>query len=128
MSDSKILERWLEKADDDLTLARRAVAGKKKIAWAACFHSQQSAEKYLKAFLVAHKIAPEKTHDLVRLVGQCSRIDAEFLFVESFGRHLLPFGVDVRYPDEMGLTLEHAKQAIHVAVEVKKFVLERLQR
>jgi hypothetical protein len=30
-----------------------------------CFHCQQSAEKYLKAFLFSNDIEPDKTHNLV---------------------------------------------------------------
>lgn len=32
-----------------------------------CYHCQQSAEKYLKGFLVLHGMSPPKTHDLNQL-------------------------------------------------------------
>lgn len=44
----------------------------------ACFHSQQCAEKYVKAFLTEHDIDFPRNHDLVRLLGLCLLIDEGF--------------------------------------------------
>jgi len=37
------------------------------------FHCQQAVEKYLKAYLVARGVEPEKTHDLVELISFAPR-------------------------------------------------------
>ena len=39
-SNEKLLEEWLQRAEDDLVVAKRAVKGKKKIIWIGCFHAQ----------------------------------------------------------------------------------------
>jgi HEPN domain-containing protein len=38
---------------------------------ACCFHAQQAAEKYLKAYLVSKQISFPKTHDLQALLNIC---------------------------------------------------------
>lgn len=56
---------WVKKAEADY-LAALTLSRKKKVPLhdAACFHCQQSAEKYLKARIEEHGIRVPKTHDL----------------------------------------------------------------
>lgn len=126
MRNSRILFEWLRKADDDLSIARLVIKGKRKIVWSSCFHAQQSAEKYLKAYLIAKKAEPKKTHDLVELIQACSKFEASFTFLESICEFLNPFAIQTRYPDEINLDLHHAKKAIKAAEEIKKFVLNKI--
>lgn len=56
-------------------------------------------EKYLKAFLVYHKIKIIKTHNIKFLLTQCTKIDKEFNNIEVM--KLSTFGVDVRYPYDL---------------------------
>jgi HEPN domain-containing protein len=90
---------WIKKAESDyqaaLTLARR-----RKISFhdQACFHYQQSAEKYLKARLEEANIRSPKTHDLDKLLSL-------LLPVEPLWEALLPallrlndYAVEIRYP------------------------------
>ncbi|MBI5473931.1 MAG: HEPN domain-containing protein [Ignavibacteriae bacterium] len=127
MSVGNLFDQWLSKAEDDLTMAKRALRGKNKIVWSACNHSQQSAEKVLKAFLASKGIPPERTHDLLALNHACVSSDPEFLFLNDFCRVLNPYSVHVKYPAELGLTLSDAKQAIKAAEEVRSFVLRRVE-
>ncbi len=92
-----------------------------------CFHAQQSAEKYIKAFLTYGELEFEKTHDLGELIGIASAVDKDFLQILEFGDRLTDYAVEVRYPlvsEEP--TLEEAKEAIKMAEEIKEFVLKRL--
>ena len=51
------LEEWLERAEEDYYQARVALRKRKHLAYnSACFHAQQCAEKYVKAFLVRRGI------------------------------------------------------------------------
>lgn len=61
---------WVERADEDYALARSALRRKKPLAYGVCFHSQQCAEKYLKAMLVSKRQRFSKVHDL--LLHKCS--------------------------------------------------------
>ncbi len=68
---------WLKYADDDLRAAEELIkAGLYNL---ACFHSHQAAEKYLKAFLVKHRINPPRIHKLPVLVSLCQQAGAEIL-------------------------------------------------
>jgi len=53
MSDVTDPLSWVERAEEDYALARLSLRQKKPLAYGACFHAQQCAEKYLKAILVS---------------------------------------------------------------------------
>ena len=63
-----------------------------------CFHCQQSAEKYLKAFLEEHNIAFGKTHDLVVLLNSSGGLLPELNHKRQSLAHLSTFGIATRYP------------------------------
>src|SRR6266545_5056722 len=54
----------------------------------ACFHCQQCAEKYVKAFLTEHDIDFPRNHDLVRLLGLCLIVDESFEKIRDYLRKL----------------------------------------
>ena len=57
--------QWVEKAEHDLINAEYTLTLEKNCPLdTVCFHAQQCAEKYLKAFLVQKSISFPKTHDL----------------------------------------------------------------
>lgn len=67
---------WLRKADHDLLNIQNNLAAR-EIPWdTVCFHAQQAAEKFLKAFLVFHGRDLSKTHDLVALLARCAECEA----------------------------------------------------
>ena len=61
---------WIKKAESDYQAAL-ALARRRKVTFhdQACFHFQQSAEKYLKARLEEANIRSPKTHDLDKLLS-----------------------------------------------------------
>lgn len=88
---------WVRKAERDFALAKK-VETIHQFHDAVCFHSQQCAEKYLKAMLVEANVPVPKTHDLDRLLALVAPTNA------SLGVHrrgllfLTSFAVDARYP------------------------------
>ncbi|MFI5135453.1 MAG: HEPN domain-containing protein, partial [Chitinophagales bacterium] len=52
---------WVKKAESDWKIVKILVASDDAPMDGITFHSQQTAEKYLKAFLVSKNIPPEKT-------------------------------------------------------------------
>jgi HEPN domain-containing protein len=73
---AELVRGWLRKAQSDevaldVTLCARALD-------VACFHAQQAAEKYLKAFLTYHEAPFPYTHNLSKLVELCAQIDSDF--------------------------------------------------
>jgi len=63
-----------------------------------CFHYQQAAEKYLKAFIVAHELDFRKIHDLLELLSICHVKDASLSEIEEDCIFLRAFYIDTRYP------------------------------
>jgi HEPN domain-containing protein len=54
---------WAQKAEGDFTVAQKMLRARKNPVYdAVCFHAQQCAEKYLKAFLQEHERNIPKTH------------------------------------------------------------------
>lgn len=59
-----IVRQWLAKAEQDLQAAETLLTAEHQLFYPACFHAQQAAEKFLKAFLAWHQIEFPKTHSL----------------------------------------------------------------
>ena len=68
-------KEWLVKADEDFDAAADINRRRKKpLTDVICFHSQQSTEKYLKAYLTKKGIRFSKTHDLLVLKNLCLKL------------------------------------------------------
>ena len=52
----RLLEQWLRKAETDLQAAQALLSHAPPLLYPSCFHAQQAAEKYLKAFLTWHQV------------------------------------------------------------------------
>jgi HEPN domain-containing protein len=107
---------WLEKAGRDLRMAQLAIEAESPMPDQACFHSQQCAEKVLKALLVAADLPVPRTHNLLHLAAQL-RVSVPSLRVDDGSlAHLTSFGVSPRYPSWLAEeTLEEAEEALCLA-------------
>jgi HEPN domain-containing protein len=120
MSDPSDPNAWIARAEEDYTMARSALRRKRPLAYSACFHAQQCAEKCLKALLVEQSCAFPKTHDLLVLSELCQTIG---ITVPTSARqlHILSdYAVWTRYPGE-DPTVEDAQEAVNIAREVRRF-------
>jgi HEPN domain-containing protein len=69
---NEVTSEWVAKAEEDFHSADALLrAVDVPLAGTSCFHSQQCAEKYLKAFLQEHAVRFERKHDLLPLVALC---------------------------------------------------------
>ena len=91
----------------------------------ACFHAQQAAEKYLKAFLIHHETQFPFTHELGKLIKLCAGIDASFQSLATTADSLTPYAMKLRYDETFWPALEEAQAARASALAVKEFVLSR---
>jgi HEPN domain-containing protein len=118
---------WLSKAGKDLAAAQYELQADPPFSEDIAFHSQQAAEKSLKAFLSWHRIPFRKTHNLVELGEACCQIDQS---LESLLRRAAPlteYAWKFRYPgDPEEATAEEAGTALATAREVFVSVLSRL--
>ncbi len=65
----KEYEKWFKKAEQDLFVIKNIINISDAPYEICCFHAQQAAEKYLKAYLTAPRY-PDEMHDLTLLDAQ----------------------------------------------------------
>lgn len=95
-----IVLQWIHIAERDLIAAEQGLKTDTIITEIVCFHCQQAAEKYLKAFLVKFQIEFQKTHSIMTLINLCSKVDRSFKDKLSDADILTDYAVEIRYPDE----------------------------
>ena len=122
-----LVNKWIKKAENDLLTAERELSFEDPITDTICFHCQQTAEKYLKAFLVYHQIYFTKTHRIMDLLELCATIDSSFKDELEDADNLTDYAVEIRYPDIwLEPEMEDAKEAFEMAKKVKEFVLNKI--
>ena len=93
----EIAKEWIEKAEEDYGFACASIESTNYFAQ-VCFHFQQAAEKYLKAFIVAKKLEFRAVHNLLELLEICRQNEPDIEELEQPCRFLNPFYIDTRYP------------------------------
>ena len=117
---------WVEKAEGDFATAGRELRARRQPNYdAVCFHAQQTAEKYLKAFLHENGIIFPKTHNLIELLEQCLPLDASFESQRKLLVLLDRYAVRYRYPGEMADKTE-AQQTFRAIKMVREFARKKL--
>jgi len=91
--------RWLEEARHDLQVVRTLLQGRHYAA--ACFYSQQAAEKALKGFLYANYKRPPLTHSVQELVEQCMKLSPNLAVLQEKAAVLDQYSIPTRYPDAL---------------------------
>lgn len=119
------VQGWLRKAASDLCAAQLCLAADAALD-AACFHAQQSAEKYLKAYLIAMDMRFPFVHNLEQLVDLCAERDPAFAQIKERAQILTPFAVELRYDDDFWPTRQTVADALDIATQIKEFVLARI--
>jgi HEPN domain-containing protein len=87
----------------------------------AIYHTQQCAEKALKAYLVFREQEVDKTHNLDVLNSQCLALDPSFEAIREAALFLRPFATAYRYPEG---ELEPSPSKVAKAIETAKTVLD----
>ncbi|MCM1387657.1 MAG: HEPN domain-containing protein [Bacillus sp. (in: Bacteria)] len=91
-----------------------------------CYHCQQAAEKAIKALIMYCGVegGMPKLHDLSFLLNQIkNKIQIEDRYYD-YADTLTPYGVSVRYPNELFLEEKHAKEALEFSSEILIWVEE----
>jgi HEPN domain-containing protein len=119
---------WVMKADHDFKDGTDQLRTDEPATDTICFHMQQCAEKYLKAYLVSKSAKPARTHDIQLLICLCANLDESFNRLLDGGCDKLTlYAVDIRYPDDLAFpAIKEAEQAIALADEIRKFVMGKL--
>jgi HEPN domain-containing protein len=123
------VKQWMSYGDEDLRLARHALTLSSGCPYRLiAYHGQQCTEKYLKAFLVFHRIDFPYTHNISRLLELCierSKWPEKIFEAEE----LTPFAITARYPGEdEKVTKKEALRAVNIASEVRQLVRKTLKK
>lgn len=128
MAHKLVMMEWLYKADQDFGFAESYLKNHAGYFDQICFHFQQAAEKYFKAYIVKFDLPFEKQHDLIKLLKICSGYDSSLRILEEDCRFLNPFYIEARYPDQVFAvcTKEEAENAYHHAQKIRDLIREKL--
>jgi HEPN domain-containing protein len=117
-----ITSEWVKKAEADFSTAQREFAVKIDANYdAVCFHSQQAAEKFLKARLQEAEIAFARIHDLTVLLDSAVTLEPEWESLRSQLHSLTAYAVEYRYPGESSERPE-AEEALEICRIVRRTV------
>jgi HEPN domain-containing protein/predicted nucleotidyltransferase len=114
-------EAWLREAADELDIASILLEHDRYRG--ACLHSQQAAEKALKALLIERVQRPPRTHDLVELLNTV-RATGDIVSLTTDDAVFLTGVYRGRYPTDEGLlphgepTAQDARRAVDAARQV----------
>ncbi len=128
MVDPSITREWSSKADEDFEFARINLDEGKNFYAQICFHLQQAAEKYLKAFIIAHDLEFRRIHDLGLLLKICSARDPSFEDLKEDCEYLTAYYVDTRYPVHWPtrFSKEEAQKALQSSDRIRILVKKKL--
>jgi len=124
---------WLRFAQEDFLSAK--ILLNEGIYNQVCYHSQQAAEKMLKAFLKFQGVVPPKIHSLLELLDMCKEKNIVFSSLQKDCEYLSRFYLPVRYPDALPGSLpdglpnsNEAGKAIDCAEAIMIFIKKILQK
>jgi HEPN domain-containing protein len=128
MVDRKIIEERITKADEDFGFARINFEEKKPFFAQICFHFHQAAEKYLKAYIVAHELEFRKIHELPLPLKICSEKDPSLEEIRDECESLNTHYIDTRYPVHCPtkFSQEEAGKAFHASLRIRELILQKL--
>ena len=129
MVNRKIVREWFQKADEDYGFASSVIEDSPYYAQ-ICFHYQQAAEKYLKAFIVFHELEFKKIHDLVVLLNSCCSKEPSLSELEKDCNFLNGFYNDTRYPVHWftNYTKDEALKAQQAALNIANIIKKQLKK
>lgn len=123
----QIADEWIKKAEHDLGMAKLAIEYQPDFRDSICFHCQQAAEKYLKAYLVYLDIVFKKAHSLVYLLDLIAEHEVVPDDLYSNAEILEDYGVEVRYPGYPEPTEKDIEEAYQSAIALKNAIIGKMK-
>lgn len=123
------VKAWLGKVSGDLRISQLCLEANPPLTEGSLFHSQQAVEKSLKAFLTWHDEPFKKTHDLVTIGKQVSKIEPSLEALAKKSSSFTEYAWKFRYPKAGPPTsIEEARNVLKIAQEVHQAVLSKLPK
>ena len=128
MADIAIVKEWIAKAEEDFEFALVNLKEGRPFIAQICFHFHQSAEKYLKAYIIAEDLQFRKIHDLPALLKTCTSKDPSLNEIRDDCENLNTFYIDTRYPVHWptDFSSKEAKKAFRSAEKIRNFIMKKL--
>jgi len=124
----ELVKEWLLKAEHDLKAAQKLLNSEENLNDIVCFHCQQAAEKYLKAYMVYLGIRPPKTHEIGYLITMIEEKDNKIASLKERADILTDYAVEVRYPEDFFMPSdEETKEVLEITLEIKRYVEEQVK-
>lgn len=115
---------WVHKAEHDFKTIEILKKNGSELGDIICYHCQQSAEKYLKAYLTKLDISFRRSHSLNYLLDLIEDVPDE---IYDSSEILEDYGVNIRYPgDWFEPSIQDIDEAYNSAKKIKEFVNIRL--
>jgi len=123
------VKNWIRRAENDMKIGKDELLTESPATDMICFHMQQCAEKYLKAFLIFNGIEITKTHDIYEVINHCIKLEPDFSYLIEINADILTkYAVNIRYGEIFYYPpIEETKKAVEKAEKVKNYVLEKLK-
>ena len=127
--DFATFEAWHLKAEEDFHAAS-ILTDHHGPAATICFLCQQTAEKYLKGYILLNRRTPKRIHHLDVLLEGCIASDSSFQELVEDAVVLKRYYIESRYPDDLPELIqpEEAAQALAAASHLREFVLSRVKQ
>ncbi len=120
-------EEWLFKADHDLQSSEFLMTSDNPLYDIAIYHTQQCAEKALKAYLSYKEQEIDKIHNLIVLNNNCIMLDNSFIELKQDVIFLNPYDTAYRYPEGDLMPPKHdVQKAISLAEKILLFVKDKV--
>lgn len=129
MQNNGLIKEWIDFADMDFRTAKYLYENMyPKPLEIICFHCQQSVEKLLKGVLLSRGVTIKKTHDL----GLLAEMLQEYMVVDEkyieICDNLTPYGVKIRYPQELFIEEYHAIKALEETQELLEWLKQIFEK
>jgi HEPN domain-containing protein len=120
MADINEARIWTDNAAEDMRVAKHLLSTMRPIPVEIIgFHSQQAAEKSLKAVLVYNEKVVPRTHEITDLVSICNTLGACFDIPEAVTDTITEYAVKIRYiQDKRNFTEDDAKFSVKQAEKI----------
>lgn len=119
--------KWLEFAEHDYEAANLLSRQAKPLLEIICFHCQQCAEKYLKAYIIQNNSEIKRTHNLEELLKICSKADKEFNLIIDNCIDLSDYAVETRYPYPFEIEKADMLKALKDMEAIRAFIKSRIK-
>ena len=115
------VKEWYRIADNDFDSAKLLNEAIRRHYEIICYMCAQSAEKYLKGYLIYKDTVPQKTHNLLFLNNLCIEFDVAFENIIVECGFLNRYATDIRYPNKYEISEADVNIAINAVEKIRTF-------